>query len=551
MRTAFAAALVVAACAILFAFQPLRSPWWTGHDFDSAYAATGLTLFRGDRSNFYDHPGAPLQEGLGVAFTAGWLLGGADGSRDERSLEWVRDLDSTRAYLRVFGFAMFVTAGLIAFFTLAWVLRSAFWGLLGALLALTAPDVIAWSSVVKPDSLLVGLSVAVTGLLVEAFRRRSGPLYLAAAFVLGFDLSVKVHAAGLVIPFVLALALRPPPVRWWSEFRHDAPAWLHAHRRGVVAAGGAWAALVLLLNAFAERPEAKPLLEALAGIAVLTALAAGAWALLRRTRLGGLAAAAIGSVFACLAGLILPNLLFWSFPAPMLRQMAITLTGGGVNTGAHPDLNPWDVLQSWRLFLLVAGVGLVLALWRREWEALVWAAAVLGLGLLAFLRYGEFHYYAAAIAVAAPLVVRALCAVAVARPLVALLVAAVILYQPYRDEIDRALSRGEIAERTERVNEWVAPRLRAGEAALTYLESDDSRHLYIVDFYSPWNHEHDYRFVPPGPEGTEYVRERGLRIAYVITGAAADATALVRSFGASGTATREPDAPGFVYRVTT
>src|SRR4051812_31019277 len=129
VRTAVAAVLVVAACAALFASQPLGSPWWTGHDFDSAYSATGLTLFRGDRSTFYDHPGAPLQEGLGVIFTGAWLLGGADGSRDDRSLEWVQHLDSTRPYLRSFGGFMFVAAGLLAFFTIAWVTRSALWGL--------------------------------------------------------------------------------------------------------------------------------------------------------------------------------------------------------------------------------------------------------------------------------------------------------------------------------------------------------------------------------------------------------------------------------------
>ena len=549
MRTALAAALVVAACAALFAFQPLGSPWWTGHDFDSAYAATGLTLFRGDRSIFYDHPGAPLQEGLGVVFTGAWLLGGADGSRAERSLEWVQHLDSTRAYLRSFGAFMFVAAGLLAFFTIAWVLRSALWGLVGALLALSSPDVIAWSSVVKPDSLLVGLSIAVTGLLVEAFRRRSGPLYLAAAFVLGFDLSVKVHAAALALPFVVALVWRPPPAGWWTAFRRDARRWLSQHRRLVLAVGCVWLALVLLLGVLGAPPQAKPLLEAVVGTAVLVALGAGAWRLARQTRFAGLAAAAIGSVFACLAGLVVPNLLFWSFPAPMLRQMAITLTGGGVNTGAHPELNPWNVLESWRPFLLVAAVGVVLAVRRREWEMLLWGVAAFGLGLLAFLRYGEFHYYAAAIGVAAPLVVYALRAIPVARPALALALAGLILFQPYRDEIDRAQARGEVAERTQRVNEWVEPRLRPGEAALTYLESDDSRHLYIVDFYSPWNTERDYQFVPPGPEGEKYVRERGLRIAYVIAGGPTDATALVREFGTSGRATRVGDAPGFVYRV--
>ena len=53
----WAAAALLAVAGALLAFQPLRSPWWTGHDFDSVYVGSGLTLFRGERSVFYDHPG--------------------------------------------------------------------------------------------------------------------------------------------------------------------------------------------------------------------------------------------------------------------------------------------------------------------------------------------------------------------------------------------------------------------------------------------------------------------------------------------------------------
>jgi hypothetical protein len=540
---------VVAVAASLVAFQPLRSPWWTGHDFDSVYAATGLTLFRGDRSNFYDHPGAPLQEGLGLVFTGAWLVGGADPDRAQQSEEWVRNLDSVRPYLRAFAVFTYVAAVLIGFLTIAWVTRSAFWGFLGGLLVLTAPDLITWSSVVKPDPLLAGLSVAVAGLLVEAFRRRSGALFLAAAFVLGFDLSVKVQAAGLALPFALALVLRPPPAGWWTRFRHDARAWIAGHRSTVFIAGGAWLGVVTAVNAFSAAPELKPLAEALGGTVAVAVVAVVGWLAARRTRLAGFTGAAIGSVFACLAGLVVPNLFYVSFPAPMLRQMAITVTGGGVNSGAHPALEPWDVLTAWRLFLLFAAVGLVYALMRREWDALVWASGAFALGLLAYLRFGEFHYYASAIAVAAPLVLRALQAVPIARLVVAGLVVAAIVYQPYRDEIDRSRSRGDVAARTERVNGWVEPRLRDGEVALTYLESSDSRHQYIVDFYSPWNTIHDYRFLPASPEGVEFARDRSLRVAYLITGAPADASGILRSFGLSGEAVRARAAPGFVYRV--
>jgi hypothetical protein len=544
------ALVVVAVAAGLLAFQPLRSPWWTGFDFDSAYAPTGLTLFRGDRSNFYDHPGAPLQEGLGLIFTGAWLAGGADHSRAVQSDAWVENLDSTRPYLRAFGAFMFVAAALLAYATVAWLSGSAFWGVLGALLALSAPDLITWAAVVKPDSLLVGLSFAAVGLIAEAFRRRSGPLYLAAAFVLGFDLSVKVQAAGVAVPFVLALALRPPPAGWWTRFAGDTRLWLRRHRRAVNALASAWALLLIVVNTFAAAPQPKPLAEAVAGTAVLAAASFVGWRILRGTRFAGLAATAIGAVFACVAGLVVPNLLYLSFPAPMLRQMAITLSGGGVNTGASPQLNPWDVLRPWHLFLLVAVVGLVRALSRRESDALVWASGALALGLLAYLRYGEYHYYAAAIAVAAPLVLRALRAVPIARPLVAVVVVAAVLYHPYRTEIDRARARGKIAARTERVNAWVAPRLAGNDVALTSLESSDSRHFYIVDFYSPWHTPKTYRFLPQSAEAIGYISNHRLRVAYIVASSPTDATAVLRSYGLPGSARRVAAAPGYVYRVS-
>src|SRR5262245_6572588 len=115
-----AAAVLVAVAASLLVFQPLRSPWWSGYAYDSVYVATGLTLFRGDRSNFYDHPGTPLQEGLAAIFTGSWLVSGG-GDRHARADAWIGDLDTTRPYLRVFGSLLYIGSALIAFLTIAWI----------------------------------------------------------------------------------------------------------------------------------------------------------------------------------------------------------------------------------------------------------------------------------------------------------------------------------------------------------------------------------------------------------------------------------------------
>jgi len=540
---------VVAAAGAFLAFQPLGSPWWSGYDYDSVYVGSGLQLFRGDRSVFYDHPGAPLQEVLAATFTGAWAVSSPRESRAAKEDWWLRNLDRTRPYLRVVGSLLYVLAALIVFLTLAWVFRGAWWGLLGALLFLAAPDVITWAAVVKPDPLLAALAVLVVGLCVEGLRRRSGALYLAAAFALGYDVSVKVQAAGLVVPLVLAVALRPPPAGWWTRFRADAVTWLRAHRRLVVVVLAVWLALFVVLNALAAPPAVKPLAELVAVVLALAVVSTAAWLAVRRTRIAAFTATAIGCAFAALAGLVLPNALYLSVPGPMLRQVAITLGGGGVNSGAHPALGAWGVLGPWHLFVLVAAVGFVKSLFERDWTAVLWASGALAMGLLAYLRYGEIHYYTAAVALAAPLVLHALRSLPLLRPVLAGLVVAALLYQPYKAEIDQARSRGRIADSTVAVNRWVASRLGPHEVALTSLEASDARYFHLVHFYTPTGPVLDYRFLPPDPEAAQYVQAHRLRVRYVIAASDEDATGQLRSLGLPGSAHRV-SAPGYVYAVT-
>lgn len=542
----WAAAALLAVAGALLALQPLRSPWWTGFDFDSVYVASGLRLAAGERSAFYDHPGAPLQEALAASFTAARALSGED--RGKRADEWLSNLDSTRPYLRTWGSLLYLVSALAVFLTVAWVMRHAVWGLLAGLLFLGAPDMIAWAAVVKPDPLLAALSVVSVGLAVEGFRRRSAALYLASAFAAGFNLSVKVHAVGLLLPLALAVLFRPPPSGWWADVCAAASAWWRAHRPAVVAGAGVWLALVLALNLTAASPSLDYLVEVALALAAAALLGALVWLAARRTRAAAHTSISLGLAGFALAGAVLPNLLYASVPAPMLQWLAITATGGGVNRGARPALSPLDVLEPWTLTLLVALLGAVVALRDRDGATLLWLAGAFSMGLLAYLRFGELHYYAPTIALLAPLVLRALAAFSPQPGAVAVLVVAALLYSPYKLGIDSARDRGEIAERTERVNSWVERRLGPDEVALTRLESDDGRFFYLVRLYAPDGHEPSYRFLPPSPEAARYVERRGLRVGYVVTGSPEDVDGLLASLGLPGRA-RRVDAPGFVYRV--
>jgi dolichyl-phosphate-mannose-protein mannosyltransferase len=544
-----AAVLVLAVAASLLAFQPLRSPWWSGYDFDSVYTGSALTLFRGERSRYYDHPGAPLQEALAATFTGAWAVSSPGESRATRADEWLENLDRARPYFRFWGSFTYLLSALIVFLAVAWVMRSAGWGLLAGLLFLGSPDVITWAAVVKPDSLLAALSVATVAVTVEGYRRRSPGLYLAAAALLGYALSVKVHAIGLVVPLAVAVLLRPPSSAWWRAFREDVREWLRIHRRLAIAVGAGWLALVIALNAGSAKPEARPLLQLLAGLLVLAVASTGLWLLVRRSRAAALAALTIGCGWVAIAGMILPNLFYASFPPVMAREAAITVTGGGPNVGARPAESPWEVLQPWQWLLVVAAIGLVKGLLDRDRTMLLWASGAVAMGLLAYLRYGHVHYYTAAIALTVPLVLTGVAALARRPGVLAALLVGGVLYFPYTTEIDKARGRSREAKRTEDVNQWVEPRLRPGEVALTQLESSHGRYFHLVRYYAPGAPELAYKFLPTDEQGASWVRERDIRVRFVITAAEADVSELLSSIGLSGQGRRVPEAPGFVYEV--
>lgn len=549
-RPRFTAAVVVLLVAgVLLAFQPLRSPWWSGYDFDSVYVGSALTLFRGEASLYYDHPGAPLQEALAATFTASWVLSSPGQSRSARADEWLENLDRTRPYFRVWASLLYLVSALIAFVAVAWVTRSAGWGLFGGLLFLASPEVITWAAVVKPDPLLAALSIAMVALTVEGYRRREPGLYLAAAAVLGYAVSVKVHAIGLVVPLALAALLRPPPDGWWTTFRNNLREWLREHRHLAGAVVGAWLVLVLALNVGAAAPSLKPLVQLLSGLFVLAAVCTGLWRLVRRTRVAAVVALAIGCGWVGIAGMIVPSLLYASFPPVMARETAITLTGGGPNVGARPAVAPWEVLGPWQWMLVFALIGLVKGVLSGDRTALLWASAAVAMGSLAYLRYGHVHYYTAAVALTIPLVLAGIAAVIRHPGVLATVVVAAVLYSPYTTEIDKARGRSREAENTEKVNRWVEPRLRRGEVALTQLESSDGRYFHLVRYYAPQAPELDYKFLPPDDQGARWVREHRVRVRYVITGGEVEVDELLSSIGLSGRGRRVTEAPGFVYAV--
>jgi hypothetical protein len=547
VRHLAAALPVVAVTAVVLAVQPLRSPWWSGYDYDTVYGASALALLRGERSAFYDHPGVPLQETLAGALTVTSLVSAPDEDRAGRADAFLADLDRLRPYLRTLAAAFLVLSALIAFAAVAWVFRSAAAGAFAGLCLLAAPDVIAWAAVLKPDPLLAALSVATVALLVEGARRRSASLYVGAAATIGFAISVKVHALGLLAPLAAAVVFWPPRTVAPRDVIAEALAAVRRQRRVLTVIAAVGLVLAVLLNALAALPDARSLAELGVAVVLATGLALVLQRATRRTSARRYVDLAIMLGAAGLAGAIVPNLLYANMPGPMLRWLAVTLSGRGVETTVGSTVAPWDVLQPWGGLAALAAVGLVIALRAGDRTTLLWAFAAAAMGGLALLRYGSVHYYTPAIALLAPLALPALAALA-RWPLVLAVALFVVFFPAYRAGIDEARDRGQIARETERVNEWVEPRLQNGEVALTFLESNDSRYFNLVRFYDGTDREPVYRFLPATSDGVAYAASHNLHVRYVIAAAPSNPSSVVASLGLGGRGHRT-GAPGFVYEV--
>ncbi|TMJ93907.1 MAG: hypothetical protein E6G67_11045, partial [Actinobacteria bacterium] len=400
----------VAAVAVAFvALQPLSSPWWTGGDADSTYVASGLRLFAGQPTKYFDHPGVPLQEAAAAVFTVSWAVDSHGKSRADAAQGWLWNLDSTRPYLRTIASVLFVGSALLVFLVLSAVFGRAAWGVLGGLLFLGVPDLIGAASILRPDGLVAALCVAGVGLLVLFVRRGSPGYYLAAAAVAGYALTVKLPGVALVPALLLTLVLAPPAAGSGRRLAADLRRVARRHRVALGAGLVVWLAALVLLNLGAATPKATYVRDLLAGLAAVGAGAALVWVAVRRTRLrelGGLLLLAAG---AYLAGVIVPNLFYASTPPAMVRWIGRNLNGQDVTSSSSgPELSGLHVLRPWIPLLALAVLGLVRGLAGRDRTVLLWAVTAVVTGLLALTQFPNPRYFEPAVALSIPLALIAL-----------------------------------------------------------------------------------------------------------------------------------------------
>lgn len=510
-----AVAALCAAFAVLVQLQPIGDPWWTNPDPNVAYVSAGVSLFGGRESRYFDHPGTPIEELVAAALTVDWAIDPHGQSRSERADALFRDFDSTRPLFRTLAIGISLLSVLVAFAVLLVLTGSAVLGLLAGVLFLASPDLLIYSITLKPDIPLSALCLAVVGITVMGYRRRSAGIYLAAASLLGFALTIKLHAIALVVPWALAVALHPPVSGWATGTVAAVRGFLRRHRRGATVAAATWLALVILLNLGNATPDGRRTAELVAGLAAVSIAAAGVWLIGRRTRAAGIITIGAAAALCGIAGALVPNLFFASTVPVMPRWVVLSLLGRGVNADAVPlSSSALSALRPWLLIFILAALGAVRGLRRREGETLIWAVGALCLGGLAAARFGTPHYFQPAVALSIPLLLSL-----VGRPTrwtlpVAAAVVAALVFVPLRNGTkagqDNALTR------SASLQQWTRAHLGPHEGAITPLATEEQAYAGFVLNYGTSPPPMDNRILPADTSGLEYLKAHGLKLRYLI-----------------------------------
>jgi hypothetical protein len=411
---AFAAAL--AAVAAVIAAQPLGAPWWLYADADATYTATGIDLMAAEHTFYLDHPGMPLQDLMAMTVEVRYVLHKLThehATPHAYAAQRLLNLDDSRIFFRGYAILFYAGGALFAFFALWRLLGSPWWGTAGTLLFLCAPGLQEMSIQFRPDGLLAGLVLAVGYLIVRAAERRDAWSYTLAALLLGLTMTVKIHAAALLLPFGIALLVRPP-TRDGAALRDAALTSIRRHRVTLAAFAAVWLTFCVTFdrNRFPfsashdQKVAVAEIVVAFVGYALLLALVR--WLPgVRRLARGPLRPLGLVLTGAFLAGVLLPGTLVINDLPEMLVKMIDSLTGGGVNSGVSRFSIDWSTLVHTPLvqgvvLLVLAAAASAYGLLRRELEPLLWFSGAAVAFAMAAARLGAAHYFAPAFVLCIP-----------------------------------------------------------------------------------------------------------------------------------------------------
>jgi hypothetical protein len=532
VSAATAGLVAAAAVIVVVAFQPIASPWWIYASSDASYTASGIDLMAGQQTSYLGQPGMPLQDLMGITTETRYLAHKLTNEHETQVMyasQRLLHLNDSRVFFRGFGAIFFVLAAILAFVASSRLLGGPWWGTAGTLLLVSAPGLAAASIRFAPDALLAGLVLAVGALVVRAAEQRNAWQYALAALLLGFSATVKVQAVGLVIPFGLALILRPPH----RAVAGDAGRWLRRHRGPLVTLLAVWVLFCAVFDAdrlpFGMNRAQKIALGVVAGgplvYAAVVAMLASV-APLRRGARGprGPVGPLLTAAFA--AGVLFPGTLAMNDLPEMLVSMGRGLRHGGVDALAPGVSGSWsslvhtpDVLAV--ILLVIAGVAAVVGLALREIQPVLWFSGSAATFVMATSHLGPDTNFAPAF------VLSIVPALWLARrlprpvpPVAALAVVAVALV-PTISDLSAPRDAARRQERRWTTMNAVADKLitKPGTIALTDAGApgpDVQWHVYVQPIVSWAPFYYPYRFLPDSQPALDTAGREHLRPAYYV-----------------------------------
>jgi hypothetical protein len=567
LAPALALTAVLTWAVFLVSSQPVTSPWWRYADADAIYTGTALNLtYHNSHVQYLDHPGLPLHELLATSFLAERLVrsaAGEDGmSEDVFFAERMGDLDSTRWQFRGWSILFYLSGAVVSFFVAARLLGHPTWGLAGGLLWTGAPGLLAMSIQYRPDVPLAVLTLVVGYLIARGALARSAAHYLGAGLLLGFAVTVKLHAAGLVVPLALAAVWRRREQGWWPRLRRDTADFVG--RRPLLAAACVvlWLVLLVTFNSsrfpFTPTDEQRSLLTNALGV---LAVYFGATALINRwgtfRRLRSVFSTFYAMLTAAMAlGIVLPALIVLDDGLQMLVVIWTGLGGRGVNEEIALFSAPLDQLAEFPLrqaviVFVLAAAAAALGLVRREPAPVLLFVGAAVLAVMAQARLATTHYFAPAYVLSVPAALwlfRArggLRAPLLLWPIVGFLL---LPHYQHRHEANNAASAFESRERP--ALDLVDRLLERGEVALVPggWPREDSRYFEFVRVHVEHTPEYRYRFLPDLPTALAFAAENDLRPRYFVgpVASSVEGTMPLQLVSGMYTARRLPGVPAAV-----
>jgi len=533
---ALAAALVALAAVIaVVAFQPIGAPWWINASPDASYTASGIDMMAGQHTLLLDQPGMPLQDLMAMTTETRYIAHKLTSEHETQvtyASQRLLHLDDSRIFFRGYAVLFFLFATTLAFSLLWRLLGSPWWGTAGTLLFVSTPGLPAMSIQYGPDVLLAGLVLVVGYLIVRAAERRDAWLYALATLLLGLTTTVKVAAAGLVLPLALALLTRPPGSGWGNAFIESGRRWLRRYRVPLLAFFAVW----LVFCATFDRSRVPLDLNRSQTLAVSVvagvplAYAAMVAILFRARPLRRIARGPLGPLGPVLAaafaaGLLLPGTFAINDLPEMLVRMGRSLRHGGVDrlapgvAGSWSELGHTPVLQA-LILLAVAGVASGIGLVVREAGPSLWFGGSAATFLMATSHVGPASNFAPAFVLSIPPALWLARRMPRPAPPIAALALVALAFIPALRDLPKPRDAARLQERRWAAIDAIGAKVitKPGIVAL----SDDSApipdvrwHDYVQQVVS-WTPAYPYRFLPDSQLALDTAGREHLLPAYYI-----------------------------------